>query len=124
MKCVSTKKAPQAIGPYSQGVSFGDLIFTSGQIALSPEGVFNEGSVEEQAAQVLTNLNEILKEAGSDLSHVLKTTIFLADMADFKAVNEIYAKFFGEHKPARSTVAVKTLPLNAKVEIEAIAIKA
>lgn len=124
MKCISTKKAPQAIGPYSQGMSFGDLIFTSGQIALSPEGVFNEGGVEEQAAQVLTNLSEILKEAGSDLSHVLKTTIFLSDMADFKVVNEIYAKFFGEHKPARSTVSVKTLPLNAKVEIEAIAVKA
>jgi 2-iminobutanoate/2-iminopropanoate deaminase len=124
MKYISTDKAPQAIGPYSQGINIGELIFTSGQIALSPQGVFNEGDIKEQSTQVLTNLSEILKEAGSDLSHVIKTTIFLTDMDDFKAVNEVYGSFFGEHKPARSTVAVKTLPLNAKVEIEAIAMKA
>ena len=123
MKYVATDKAPSAIGPYSQAVDIGDLIFTSGQIALNPEGKLVEGDVEVQTRQVLTNLSEVLKEAGSSLGNVVKTTIFLADMDDFAKVNEIYADFFGSHKPARSTVAVKTLPLNVSIEIEAIALK-
>ncbi len=123
MKFISTNKAPAAIGPYSQGVVFGDLIFTSGQIALSAEGVMSRGGIEEQTKQVLNNLSEVLKEAGSDLDGVLKTTIFLANMDDFVKVNDIYESFFNSHKPARSTVAVKTLPKNALVEIEAIAVK-
>ncbi|MRI58576.1 MAG: deaminase [Epsilonproteobacteria bacterium] len=123
MEFVHTTSAPAAIGPYSQGVKVGDLVFTSGQIALTPDGgeeVLAMG-VEEQTKQVLTNLSYVLEAAGSSLDRVIKTTIYLADMGDFAKVNEIYASFFGDHKPARSTVAVKTLPKNALVEIEAIA---
>ena len=123
MNYIATNKAPAAIGPYSQAISLDNLIFTSGQIGLSHEGVLVEGGVIEQTKQVLTNLSEVLKEAGSSLSNVVKTTVFLADMADFAEVNKIYADFFGDHKPARSTVAVKSLPLNVSVEIEAIATK-
>jgi len=123
MNYIATNKAPAAIGPYSQAISLDNLIFTSGQIGLSHEGVLVEGGVIEQTKQVLTNLSEVLKEADSSLSNVLKTTVFLADMADFAEVNKIYADFFGDHKPARSTVAVKSLPLNVSVEIEAIATK-
>ncbi len=122
MEYISTNKAPQAIGPYSQAIKVGEMIFTSGQIALTPDGKFLEGGIEEQTVQVLTNLKNVLEEAGSGLDKVVKTTIFLAHMSDFEAVNEIYANFFGEHKPARSTVAVKTLPKNALIEIEAIAL--
>ncbi len=123
MNFISTKKAPAAIGPYSQAVSIGDMIYTSGQIPLNLDGVLVEGDIEVQARQVLTNLSEVLKEAGSGLGSVIKTTIFLADMSDFANVNKVYAEFFGTHKPARSTVAVKTLPLNVRIEIEAIAVK-
>ncbi len=123
MDYVVTENAPSAIGPYSQAVDLGDMIFTSGQIALKPDGKLVEGDIKIQATQVLTNLSEVLKEAGSSLSKVVKTTIFLANMEDFAQVNKIYAEFFGDHKPARSTVAVKTLPLNVDIEIEAIAIK-
>ena len=123
MKYVATKKAPSAIGPYSQAIDLGDMVFTSGQIALKPDGSLVDGGVEAQTRQVLTNLTEVLKEAGSSLSRVVKTTIFLANMDDFAEVNRVYAEFFGDHKPARSTVAVKTLPLNVNIEIEAIAIK-
>ncbi|MFK5880712.1 MAG: RidA family protein [Sulfurospirillum sp.] len=123
MDYIATKDAPSAIGPYSQAISFKDMIFTSGQIGLTSEGLLVEGGVEAQTRQVLANLTEVLKEAGSSLSKVVKTTIFLADMDDFAVVNKIYAEFFGSHKPARSTVAVKTLPLNVSIEIEAIAIK-
>ncbi len=123
MRYVATDKAPSAIGPYSQAVDIGDLIFTSGQIALNPEGKLVEGDVEVQTRQVLTNLSEVLKEAGSSLANVVKTTIFLSNMDDFAKVNKIYAEFFSSHKPARSTVAVKTLPLNVAIEIEAIALK-
>ncbi|PID48042.1 MAG: deaminase [Proteobacteria bacterium] len=123
MNFINTNKAPQAIGPYSQGVGVGDFIFTSGQIALDADGVMNEGGVQEQTRQVLTNLREVLKEGGSDLDHVVKTTIFLANMDDFAVVNEVYESFFGSHKPVRSTIAVKTLPKNALVEIEAIGLK-
>ena len=122
MQYIHTDSAPAAIGPYSQAIKAGDMVFTSGQIALTPEGEFLDSSVEVQAKQVLKNLSEVLKKAGSSMSKVIKTTIFLANMDDFAAVNEIYAQAFGEHKPARSTVAVKTLPKNALIEIEAIAL--
>ena len=122
MQYIHTDSAPAAIGPYSQAIKVGDMVFTSGQIALTPNGEFLDGSVEAQARQVLKNLSEVLKEAGSSMSKVVKTTIFLADMGDFAAVNEIYAEAFGDHKPARSTVAVKTLPKNALIEIEAVAL--
>ena len=121
MEYISTQKAPEAIGPYSQAVKIGEMIYTSGQIALIPHGEFLESGIEEQTVQVLTNLQNVLKAAGSDLNHVIKTTIFLAHMADFEVVNEVYANFFKDHKPARSTVAVRTLPKNALIEIEAIA---
>lgn len=123
MNVVSTTKAPQAIGPYSQAIVVNDLVFTSGQIALKPDGSFLEGDVAAQTTQVLQNLQAVLHEAGSGFNKVVKTTIFLANMDDFGKVNEIYGSFFNEHKPARSTVAVKTLPKNALVEIEAIAVK-
>ncbi len=123
MRSIHTDNAPAAIGPYSQAVRIDSLIFTSGQIALKPNGseeVLAQG-IEAQTEQVLQNLQHVLVAAGSGLDKVVKTTIFLANMEDFGAVNEIYAKFFGSHRPARSTVAVKTLPKNALVEIEAIA---
>lgn len=123
MEVISTTKAPQAIGPYSQGIAFGDLIFTSGQIALLDNGVFLEGDVQAQTEQVLRNLTAVLEAAGSSFSKVIKTTIFLTNMDDFQSVNGIYGQFFSEHKPARSTVAVKALPRNALVEIELIATK-
>ncbi len=122
MQFVQTSKAPSAIGPYSQAVIANGLVYTSGQIALTPEGVMLEENIQVQTAQVLLNLQAVLQEAGSDFNKVIKTTIFLASMDDFVAVNELYAEAFGEHKPARSTVAVKTLPKNALVEIDAIAL--
>ncbi|MDD2357847.1 MAG: RidA family protein [Thiovulaceae bacterium] len=122
MKFVQTTKAPSAIGPYSQAVVANGIVYTSGQIALTPEGVMLENDVVVQTAQVFKNLTAVLQEAGSDLDQVIKTTIFLASMDDFATVNELYAEAFGSHKPARSTVAVKTLPKNALVEIDAIAL--
>jgi len=121
MKYVQTNKAPQAIGPYSQAVTHAGLVYTSGQIALTPEGEMLGDDLALQTHQVLKNLTEVLIEANSGLDKVIKTTIFLADMDSFAAVNEIYASYFGSHKPARATVAVKTLPKNALVEIDAIA---
>ena len=122
MQIISTPDAAQAIGPYSQAIKAGGFIFTSGQIALKPDGEFVVGGVEAQSRQVLQNLAAILKEAGATLQDAVKTTIFLADMGDFAAVNEIYAAAFGEHKPARSTVQVAKLPKGALVEIEVIAL--
>jgi 2-iminobutanoate/2-iminopropanoate deaminase len=122
MKFVQTNKAPSAIGPYSQAVVANGMVFTSGQIALTPEGVMLENDVTIQTKQVLKNLSAVLEEAGSSLGDVIKTTIFLDSMDDFAVVNEIYAEAFGSHKPARSTVAVKTLPKNALVEIDAVAL--
>ncbi len=122
MEYISTKNAPAAIGPYSQAVKIENMIYTSGQIALKPDGEFLNGDIKEQTKQVLTNLSFVLKEAGSSLQKVVKTTIFLANMDDFAVVNEVYESFFKDHKPARSTVAVKTLPKNALIEIEAVAI--
>ncbi|MDO9306033.1 MAG: RidA family protein [Sulfuricurvum sp.] len=122
MKNVQTPNAPAAIGPYSQAMIANGMVFTSGQIALTPSGEMLTGDVKEQCTQVLANLKAVLEAAGSSLDKVIKTTIFLDDMNDFGAVNELYAQAFGEHKPARSTVAVKTLPKNALVEIDAIAL--
>lgn len=121
MKIIQTANAAPAIGPYSQAVVAGNLIFTSGQIALTPAGGFLDGTIEEQTRQALRNLEAVLQAANSDFSKVVKTTIFLAEMDDFAKVNAIYAEFFGDAKPARSTVAVAKLPKNAKIEIEAIA---
>lgn len=122
MKFVQTDKAPSAIGPYSQAVIANGMVFTSGQIALTPEGVMLENDVTVQTKQVLKNLKAVLEEAGASMQSVIKTTIFLDSMDDFATVNEIYAEAFGSHKPARSTVAVKTLPKNALVEIDAVAL--
>lgn len=122
MKLISTKEAPQAIGPYSQAIEANGFIFTSGQIALRPDGTLEEGDIEHQTHQVMKNLYYVLEAAGAHFNDVVKTTIFLADMNDFAKVNEVYAHYFGLHKPARSTVAVKTLPKNVLVEIECIAL--
>jgi len=121
MKTVSTTQAPQAIGPYSQAMIVDGMLYTSGQIGLTPDGKLVGENIEEQTEQVLKNLSAVVAEAGGSLDDVIKTTIFLADMDDFAAVNKIYAEYFGNHKPARSTVAVRTLPLSVKVEIECIA---
>ena len=121
MQYIQTSDAPQAIGPYSQAVRMGDIIYTSGQIALTPEGVMVEDDIVSQSKQVLANLKAVLEAAGSSLQKVIKTTIYLDSMDDFAIVNEIYAEAFGAHKPARSTVAVQTLPKNALVEIDAVA---
>lgn len=124
MKQIATEKAPAAIGPYSQAINEGGLVFVSGQIPIDPAtGAFVEGGITEQTTQSLTNLSNILAEAGTDLSHVMKTTVFLADIADFAAMNAVYAKFFTAPYPARSAVAVKDLPKGALVEIECIACK-
>ena len=124
MKFIQTQKAPSAIGPYSQATVVNGMVYTSGQIALLPNGSDEllSADVATQTKQVLTNLREVLEAADSSLQNVIKTTIFIADMDDFATINEIYESFFGSHKPARSTVAVKTLPKNALVEIDAIAI--
>jgi len=122
IKTIQTENAPQAIGPYSQGKVFGNLLFTSGQIALDKDGNdFTQSSIEEQTHLAIQNLREVLRAGGSDLQHVIKTTIFLQDMDDFQKVNSIYSTYFTEQKPARSTVAVRTLPKHARIEIEAIA---
>jgi len=118
---IQTNNAPSAIGPYSQAVEINGMVYTSGQIALTPEGKMLEENLELQTKQVLNNLSEVLKASNSGLGQVVKTTIFLADMDSFAVVNEIYASFFNDHKPVRSTVAVKTLPKNALIEIDAIA---
>lgn len=124
MKVIHTNQAPAAIGPYSQAIEINGFIFASGQIPIDPAtGEFVEGGIKEQAKQVLINASQIMKEAGVDLSHVIKTTVYLADMKDFSAVNEVYATFFKEPYPARSAVAVKELPKGALVEIECIAAK-
>lgn len=121
MEYVQTNSAPQAIGPYSQAVKVNGMVYTSGQIALTSDGKMLEDDVVVQTKQVLENLSAVLEAAGSSMGQVVKTTIFLDSMDDFATVNEIYAEAFGDHKPARSTVAVKTLPKNALVEIDAIA---
>lgn len=119
---VATNNAPQAIGPYSQAISAEQLVFCSGQIPLRPDGTLVEGNIAEQTRQVLLNLQGVLNAAGSSLAHVVKTTVFLADMNDFAAMNEVYAEFFDAAPPARSTVQVSRLPRDVRVEIEAIAL--
>ncbi len=120
---VSTAKAPAAVGPYSQAVAAGKLLFVSGQIPLDPEtGAFVEGGIADQVHRIVANMRAILNQAGGDLQHVVKTTIFVMDMADFKTVNEAYAEHFGSILPARSTVQVAGLPLGARVEMEAVAV--
>ena len=120
-KVISTKDAPQAIGPYSQAIAANGFLFISGQLGVTTSGEFAGADVKSQAQRSLQNLQAILSEAGLGFENVVKTTIFLADIADFAAVNEIYADFFKEPYPARSTVAVKTLPKGGLVEIELIA---
>lgn len=121
MKVIATEKAPAAIGPYSQGIIAGDFFFASGQIAIIPEtGEIAEATIEAQTEQVMKNIGNLLAAAGADYSKVVKTSCFLADMGDFGAFNEIYAKYFTS-KPARSCVAVKTLPKNVLCEVEVIA---
>jgi 2-iminobutanoate/2-iminopropanoate deaminase len=122
MQKIQTDTAPTAIGPYSQAIVFENLIFTSGQIALTPSGKMKNESIETETRQVLENLKNVLAAADSDFSRVIKTTIFLRDINDFEKVNIIYAEFFGESKPARETVAVKDLPKNARIEISAISL--
>ncbi|WP_309109224.1 RidA family protein [Arcobacter sp. F2176] len=122
MEIIKTESAPAAIGPYSQAVKYNGLVYTSGQIALTPEGELVERDIKKQTHQVLTNLQNVLAEANSSLEKVLKVTIYLENMEDFGIVNVIYGEYFGDHKPARSTVAVKTLPKNVLVEMDTIAI--
>ena len=122
MKVISTKKAPAAIGPYSQAIQVGNLLYTSGQIPIDPAtGVFVEGGIKEQTRQSLKNVKAVLEEAGLEMGNVVKTTVFMADMNDFADMNSVYAEFFTEPYPARSAVAVKTLPKGALVEIEVVA---
>ena len=122
MNAISTTNAPAAIGPYSQAIKVGELVFVSGQLPIDPAtGAFAEGGIKELTRQSLTNMKAILEEAGTSMANVVKTTVFLADMNDFAAMNEVYAEFFAAPFPARSVVAVKTLPKGALVEIECIA---
>lgn len=124
MKVLHTDAAPAAIGPYSQAIEAGGFVFASGQIPIDPAtGEFVAGGIKEQTRQSLTNAQNIMKAAGIDLSHVVKTTVFLSDMDNFAAMNEVYATFFKEPFPARSAVAVKDLPKGALVEVECIAVK-
>lgn len=122
MNAISTTNAPAAIGPYSQAISVGGLVFVSGQLPIDPAtGAFAEGGIKELTRQSLTNMKAILEEAGTSMANVVKTIVFLADMNDFAAMNEVYAEFFAAPFPARSAVAIKTLPKGALVEIECIA---
>lgn len=124
MKQISTTGAPGAIGPYSQGIEANGFVYLSGQLPIDPAtGNFPEGGVKEQTRQSLTNMKAILEAAGTDMAHVVKTNVFLADMGDFAAMNEVYSEFFAAPYPARSAVAVKTLPKSALVEIECVAVK-
>ncbi len=124
MKVIATKNAPAAIGPYSQAIEVNGFVYASGQIPIDPEtGAFVPGGIREQTGQCLRNASAILQQAGTDLSHVVKTTVYLTDIADFAAMNEVYATFFAEPYPARSAVAVKDLPKGALVEIEVLAAK-
>lgn len=124
MKTIHTNNAPAAIGPYSQAIEVNGFIFASGQIPINPStGNFVEGGIKEQTKQAITNAKNILKEAGTDLAHVVKTTVYLANMADFAAMNEVYATFFQQPFPARSAVAVNDLPKGALVEVEVLAYK-
>ena len=120
MKVIQTPNAPAAIGPYSQAMVVGDLLFTSGQIPLRADGTLNNGDIAVQTTQVLANLKAVIEAAGSSLNQVVKTTVFMKNLDDFVAMNKIYADTFGSHTPARSTVQVAKLPRDVLVEIEAI----
>lgn len=123
MEKIQTNEAPQAIGPYSQAIKVNGFVFASGQIPLDPATMqLVEGDVKVQTERVLRNLEEVLKAAGSSLDRVVKTTVFLVDMADFSSMNEVYSGFFGAVRPARSTVAVSRLPRDARVEIDVVAV--
>ena len=123
-QAIETQQAPAAIGPYSQAIEAGGTIYVSGQLPINPAtGQFAEGGIKELTRQSLTNMQHILQQAGCDMQHVVKTSVFLADMNDFAEMNEVYAQFFEAPFPARSAVAVKTLPKNARIEIECIAVK-
>ena len=122
LKPVQTASAPEAIGPYSQAIVAGGMVYTAGQIPLDPATMQVVGStIEEQTARVLENLSAVLDAAGASLSSVVRTTVFLRDMGEFAAMNEVYARWFGDHKPARSTVQAARLPRDVKVEIDVIA---
>lgn len=120
---IHTDSAPKAVGPYSQAIRVGSFVFTAGQIAINPvTNTFMDGDIRQQAHQVLNNLSAVLNEAGSSIGQVVKTTVFLSDMNNYAALNEVYSQFFSAAKPARSTVAVAKLPLGALVEIECVAL--
>ncbi len=124
IRTIATDGAPKAIGPYSQAVAAGELIFCAGQVALDPaSGESVAGDVRAQTERVLENLTAVLAAAGSDLRHVVKTTVYLTDFNDFAAMNEVYAARFGDHRPARATVGVSALPKGLRVEIECVAIR-
>ena len=124
MKAISTSNAPAAIGPYSQAIEAGNTIYVSGQLPIDPAtGAFAPGGIQEQTRQSLTNVQSILREAGVDLKNVVKTTVMLSDIANFAAMNEVYAQFFAAPFPARSAFAVRDLPKGALVEIEVVAVK-
>jgi 2-iminobutanoate/2-iminopropanoate deaminase len=122
MEIINTTEAPAAIGPYSQGITVNNLFYSSGQIPLTAEGELIQGDVKEQTHQVFKNLQALLKEAGASLETVVKTTVFIKDMNDFAAVNEVYGSYFSTHKPARSCVEVARLPKDVLIEIEVIAL--
>jgi len=123
IQVVATPKAPQALGPYSQAIVANGMVFTSGQIAIDPKtNKLVDGTIEEQTRQVLDNLAHVLESIGGSLNQALKTTVFLQDIADFAAMNKVYAEYFPDHKPARSTIQVAKLPLGAKIEIELVAL--
>ncbi|WP_264741074.1 2-iminobutanoate/2-iminopropanoate deaminase [Cytobacillus firmus] len=122
MKVIQTNHAPAAIGPYSQGITVNNLFYSSGQIPLTAEGVMVDGDVKEQTHQVFKNLQAVLEEAGASLDTVIKATVFIKDMNEFAAINEVYGEYFSTHKPARSCVEVARLPKDALVEIEVVAL--
>ncbi|MBX9973495.1 2-iminobutanoate/2-iminopropanoate deaminase [Cytobacillus firmus] len=122
MKVIQTNHAPAAIGPYSQGITVNNLFYSSGQIPLTAEGVMVNGDVKEQTHQVFKNLQAVLEEAGASLDTVVKATVFIKDMNEFAAINEVYGEYFSTHKPARSCVEVARLPKDALVEIEVVAL--
>lgn len=122
MKIIHTKKAPEAIGPYSQGMVVNNLFYSSGQIPLTADGTMKEGGIEEQTHQVFANIRAVLDQAGASLESVIKTTIFIKNMDDFAKINEVYGSYFTEHQPARSCVEVARLPKGALIEIEVVAL--
>ena len=122
MRTISTDKAPKAIGPYSQGIAASGFLFLSGQVPLDPgTGQLVQGSVQEEVTRILDNLKAVLEAGGSGLHRVVRTSVYLTSLEDFAAMNEVYARYFGDHRPARSTVQVSALPRGARVEIDAIA---